>query len=222
MRRTSGKTAKFSSTNFSPAEQATAELHSFQKAFMSENSTAEITRILQDWNNGDEDAKERLIPFVYDELKRQARYLMSSERSNHTLQPTALVHEAFLRLSEQTGIQWQNRSHFYGITARLMRQILVDHARLYAAEKRGNHQIHFSIDDVDIPLEERAGSILALDEVLKRLEKLDETQARIVEMKFFGGMNNQEVAASLDISERTVGREWQAARLWLYRELNQK
>jgi RNA polymerase sigma factor (TIGR02999 family) len=189
---------------------------------MSKNSTAEITRILQDWNNGDEDAKERLIPFVYDELKRQARYLMSSERSNHTLQPTALVHEAFLRLSEQTGIQWQNRSHFYGITARLMRQILVDHARLYAAEKRGNHQIHFSIDDVDIPLEERAGSILALDEVLRRLEKLDETQARIVEMKFFGGMNNQEVAASLDISERTVGREWQAARLWLYRELNQK
>lgn len=189
---------------------------------MSENSTAEITRILQDWNNGDEDAKERLVPFVYGELKRQARYLMSAERSNHTLQPTALVNEAFLRLSEQTGIQWQNRSHFYGIASRLMRQILVDHARLYAAEKRGNHQVHFSLDDVEIPLEERAGSILALDEALKRLEKLDETQARIVEMKFFGGMNNQEVAASLGISERTVGREWQAARLWLYRELNQK
>ncbi|HYG09619.1 MAG TPA: sigma-70 family RNA polymerase sigma factor [Pyrinomonadaceae bacterium] len=189
---------------------------------MSENSTAEITLILQDWNNGDEEAKERLVPFVYDELKRQARYLMSAERSNHTLQPTALVNEAFLRLSGQTGIQWQNRSHFYGIASRLMRQILVDHARLYAAEKRGNHQVHFSLDDVEIPLEERAGSILALDEALKRLEKLDETQARIVEMKFFGGMNNQEVAASLGISERTVGREWQAARLWLYRELNQK
>jgi RNA polymerase sigma-70 factor (ECF subfamily) len=189
---------------------------------MSETSSAEITRILQDWNNGDEDAKERLIPFVYEELKRQARILMSKERSDHTLQPTALVHEAFLRLSEQTGIDWQNRSHFYGIASRLMRQILVDHARLYATEKRGNHPIHFSIEDVQIPVEERAGSILVLDEVLERLEKFDEMQARIVEMRFFGGMNNQEVADNLNISERTVGREWQAARLWLYRELNQK
>jgi RNA polymerase sigma factor (TIGR02999 family) len=189
---------------------------------MSEKSSAEITRILQDWNDGNEDAKERLIPFVYDELKRQARILMSKERSDHTLQPTALVHEAFLRLSEQTGIDWKNRSHFYGIASRLMRRILVDHARLYAAEKRGNHPIHFSIDDVQIPVEERAGSILVLDEVLERLEQFDETQARIVEMRFFGGMNNQEVADSLHISERTVGREWQAARLWLYRELNQK
>jgi len=189
---------------------------------MSETSSAEITRILQDWNDGNEDAKERLIPFVYDELKRQARILMSQERSDHTLQPTALVHEAFLRLSEQTGIDWQNRSHFYGIASRLMRRILVDHARLYAAEKRGNHPIHFSVDDVQIPVEERAGSILVLDEVLERLEKFDETQAQIVEMRFFGGMNNQEVAHSLNISERTVGREWQAARLWLYRELNQK
>lgn len=189
---------------------------------MSDKSTSEITRILQDWNNGDEDAKERLIPFVYDELKRQARYLMSAERSNHTLQPTALVHEAFMRLSEQTGITWQNRGHFYGITSRLMRQILVDHARRYATEKRGHQQVHFSIDDVEIPLEERAGSIVALDEALRQLERFDEMQARIVEMRFFGGMNNQEIAASLGISERTVGREWQAARLWLYRELNRK
>lgn len=189
---------------------------------MSEQSSTEITQILQDWNNGDEDAKERLLPFVYEELRRQARHLMSSERPGHTLQPTALIHEAFLRLSEQTGITWQNRHHFYGIASRLMRQVLVDHARLYSAEKRGNHQIHFSIDDVEIPAEERAGSILILDEVLGRLEKFDETQARIVEMRFFGGMNNQEIAESLGISERTVGREWQAARLWLYREMNQK
>jgi RNA polymerase sigma-70 factor (ECF subfamily) len=136
--------------------------------------------------------------------------------------PTALVHEAFLRLSEQTGIDWKDRSHFYGIASRLMRQILVDHARLHATAKRGNHSIHFSLDDVQIPVEERAGSILVLDEVLQRLEKLDETQAKIVEMRFFGGMNNQEIAEGLDISERTVGREWQAARLWLYRELNPK
>jgi RNA polymerase sigma factor (TIGR02999 family) len=190
--------------------------------FMGEISSAEITQTLREWNEGDEGAKERLIPFVYDELKRQARLLMSRERSDHTLQPTALVHEAFLRLSEQTGIDWQNRSHFYGIAARLMRQVLVDHARLHATEKRGNHAIHFSIDDVQIPAEERAGSILVLDEVLERLEKFDETQARIVEMRFFGGMNHQEIADSLGVSERTVGREWEAARLWLYRELNSR
>ena len=189
---------------------------------MSQESPSEITQILQEWNAGKEDARERLIPFVYDELKRQARFMMSKERSDHTLQPTALVHEAFLRLSEQTGIEWQNRSHFYGIASRLMRQILVDHARLHATSKRGNHAIHFSLDDVQLPVEERTGSILMLHEVLERLEKLDETQARIVEMRFFGGMNNREIAESLEISERTVGREWQAARLWLYRELNRQ
>ncbi len=189
---------------------------------MSEQKVAEITQILQDWNDGREDAKERLLPFVYDELKRQAGILMSRERANHTLQPTALVHEAFLRLSEQTGIDWKNRSHFYGIASRLMRQILVDHARLRATTKRGEHAIHFSLDDVQIPAGERASSILILDEVLERLERLDEQQAKIVEMRFFGGMNNQEIADSLGISERTVGREWQAARLWLYRELNRK
>lgn len=187
---------------------------------MSEQRASEITEILRDWNDGKDDAKERLLPFVYDELKRQARILMSRERADHTLQPTALVHEAFLRLSEQTGIDWKNRGHFYGIASRLMRQILVDHARLHATTKRGNHPIHFSLDDVQIPIEERAGSILFLDEALGRLEKFDEMQARIVEMRFFGGMNNHEIAESVGVSERTVGREWETARLWLYRELN--
>ncbi len=181
---------------------------------------SEITQILHDWNNGNEAAKEQLLPFVYDELKRQARFLMARERPNHTLQPTALVHEAFMKLSEQSGVDWQNRSHFYGIASRLMRQILVDHARLHAATKRGSKPIHFSLDDVQIPVEERADSILALDDVLERLEQFDEQQAKLVEMKFFGGLTNQEIAEALDISERTVGREWQAARLWLYRELN--
>jgi len=188
---------------------------------MSEWQTSEITQILQDWNDGSEDAKEKLLPFVYDELKRQAGFLMSKERANHTLQPTALVHEAFLRLSEQTGIDWQNRSHFYGIASRMMRQILVDHARFHAAAKRGSNPIHFSVDDVQIPIEERADSILALHEVLKRLETFDAQQAKLVEMRFFGGLNNKEIAEALEISERTVGREWQSARLWLYRELNQ-
>ena len=187
---------------------------------MSDQQNPEITQILQDWNNGDEDAKERLLPFVYDELKRQARILMSRERGNHTLQPTALVHEAFMRLAEQSGIDWQNRNHFYGIASRLMRQILVDHARLHAADKRGSNPIHFSVEDLQIPVEERAESILMLNEVLDRLAEFDEQQAQIVEMRFFGGMTNQEIAEALEISERTVGREWQSAKLWLFRELN--
>ena len=187
---------------------------------MGDKQVSEITRILQDWNDGNESAKERLLPFVYDELKRQARYLMSAERNNHTLQPTALVHEAFLRISQQTGIDWQNRSHFYGIASRLMRQILVDHARLHATAKRGSRSIHFSLDDVQIPVEERADSLVARDDALERLEKIDEQQAKIVEMRFFGGMNNGEIAENLDISERTVRREWQTARLWLFRVLN--
>lgn len=194
----------------------------FQIKAMSDNHTSEITAILQDWNNGNEEAKERLAPYIYDELKRQARILMSRERPNHTLQATALVHEAFLKLSAQTGIDWQNRSHFYGFASRIMRQILIDHARLYTTEKRGNKPVYFSLDDVQIPVEERADSIIILNEVLERLEKFDEKQAKIVEMKFFGGLNNAEVAEALGISERTVGREWQAARLWLFREMNKK
>ncbi|HXG86670.1 MAG TPA: sigma-70 family RNA polymerase sigma factor [Pyrinomonadaceae bacterium] len=187
---------------------------------MSETQTSEITQILQDWNGGDQNAKEQPLPFVYDELRRQARFLMSAERADQTLQPTALVHEAFLKLSEQTGIEWRDRSHFYGFASRIMRQILVDHARLHATAKRGNHPIHFSLDDVRIPIQERAEAILILHKVLERLEKLDSSQAKIVEMRFFGGMNNGEIAESLNISERTVGREWLAARLWLFRELN--
>lgn len=187
---------------------------------MQDRDQSEITQILKDWNNGDIAAKERLLPIVYDELKRQARSLMSSERSNHTLQPTALVHEAFLRISHQSGIDWQNRNHFYGIASRLMRQILVDHARRHAASKRGNRPIHLSLDDVNLPVESRAESILALHESLERLENLDLQQAQIVEMRFFGGLTNSEIAESLGVSERTVVRSWQVAKLWLLRELS--
>ena len=137
---------------------------------MNKPQGSEITLILQDWNNGNRDAKEKLLPYVYDELKRQARILMAAERSNHTLQPTALVHEAFLRLSEQSGIDWRDRRHFYGIASRLMRQILVDHARLHATAERGNRPIHFSPDDLQIPIENRAESIVVLNDILARLE----------------------------------------------------
>lgn len=183
-------------------------------------STSEITRALQDWNDGKEDAQDRLLPYVYDELKRQARYLMSRERSNHTLQPTALVHEAFMRLAKQTGIDWQNRSHFFGISSRLMRQILVDHARTHAAAKRGSNPIHYSLDDVDIPVEQRAESIIAMNEALDHLGKMDKQQAKIVEMRFFGGLSNSDIADALGVSERTVLRDLKVAKLWLYRELN--
>ncbi|HMM79904.1 MAG TPA: sigma-70 family RNA polymerase sigma factor [Pyrinomonadaceae bacterium] len=186
---------------------------------MDESSRSEITQILQDWNSGDENAYERLLPYVYDELKRQARRLMSRERVNHTLQPTALVHEAFLRLSKQGGVDWQNRGHFYGIASRLMRQILIDHARQHGAAKRGDAQIHLSLDDVSVGLETRAASILALDDALEHLEKLDERQAKIVEMRFFGGLSNSEIAEALEVSERTIIRSWSVARLWLLREL---
>lgn len=181
----------------------------------------DITQILEDWNEGDAEAKERLLPFVYDELKRQARYLMSRERSGHTLQPTALVHEAFIRISQQSGIEWKNRQHFYGIAAHLMRQILVQHARHHAAQKRGSNPVHLSLDDVQVSVEVRAGSILALDEALDRLSLINEEQAKIVEMRFFGGLSNKEIAEALEISERTVVRKWRAARLWLYGELKE-
>jgi RNA polymerase sigma-70 factor, ECF subfamily len=186
---------------------------------MAEVESSEITRILREWNNGNEDAKEQLLSFVYDEMKRHARYLMSRERVDHTLQPTALVHEAFIKLGDGAKIIWNDRAHFYGFASHLMRQILVDHARQHAAAKRGGNATRVSADDLDIPSYERADSIVAIDDVLNRLAKIDERQANIVEMRFFGGMTNSEIAETLDIGERTVGREWQAAKLWLYREL---
>ena len=189
---------------------------------MNKPQTSEITRILHNWNDGDEEAKELLLPFVYEQLKRQARILMANERADHTLQPTALVHEAFIRLSDDAGIKWENRSHFYGIASKLMRQILIEYARQHNAEKRGNHKIHFSIQDRQIPMEERASSIIVLDEILERLGEIDEQQAKVVEMRFFGGFTNEEIAEALDISERTVKRIWKAARFWLYRELNEE
>lgn len=188
---------------------------------MDKNQVSEITQILGDWNEGNEDAKERLMPFVYAELKRQARVLMSRERPDHTLQPTALVHEALMRITDQSGIEWKDRSHFYGIASYLMRQILVQHARKHTAEKRGNATIHLSIDDVQIPIEERSNSIVALDEALERLADVDERQAKVVEMRFFGGLTNEEIALAMDVSDRTVLRLWKSARFWLYRELKQ-
>lgn len=179
----------------------------------------EVTRILHDWSGGDKKAPERLMPLVYDELRRLARVYLARERVAHTLQPTALVHEAYLRLVDQTRVSWQNRAHFYGIASSMMRRVLIDHARAHVTEKRGGDTIRLSLDDVQIPLEQRAASLLALDEALEKLSQLDERKGRIVELRFFGGLSDEEIAEVLSVSTRTVLRDWKTARLWLYREL---
>ncbi|HEX8096856.1 MAG TPA: sigma-70 family RNA polymerase sigma factor [Pyrinomonadaceae bacterium] len=188
---------------------------------MGEELQHEVTQILQEWGGGDPEAPARLMPFVYDELRRLARTFLSKERDARTLQPTALVHEAYLRLVDQTRVNWQNRAQFYGIASSMMRRVLIDHARAHATEKRGGGAVHLSLDDAQIPLEQRAGWLVALDEALERLARMDERKARIVEMRFFGGLSDEEIAEFLGVSVRTVLRDWKTARLWLYRELAQ-
>jgi RNA polymerase sigma-70 factor (ECF subfamily) len=181
----------------------------------------EVTRILHDWSGGDPEAPERLMPFVYDELRRLARVFLSRERGGHTLQPTALVHEAYVRLVDQTRVNWQNRAHFYGIAASMMRRVLIDHARAHSAEKRGGAAIRLSIDDVQLPIEQRAAGLVALDEALEKLAGFDERKCKVVELRFFGGMSDKEIAEVLGVTTRTVLRDWKTARLLLYRELSQ-
>ena len=188
---------------------------------MSEELQHEVTQILHDWSGGDRAAPERLMPLVYDELWRLARSFLARERGGHTLQPTALVHEAYVRLVDQTRVSWQNRSHFYGIASSMMRRVLIDHARAHVAEKRGGAAVRLSVDDVDIPVEQRASGLLALDEALSRLAQFDERKSKVVEMRFFGGMSDEEIAEALGVTTRTVLRDWKTARLWLFRELGQ-
>lgn len=188
---------------------------------MAKNGSSEITKALGAWNDGDSGAEDRLVELVYDELKRKARAIMSRERSDHTLQPTALVHEVFLRISQEAGVEWRDRHHFYGIAAHLMRQILIQHARKHATAKRGGGMIHLAIDDMQVPIAERSASMVALNDALDRLALENEQHAKVVEMRFFGGFENNEIAETLEISTRTVLRMWNTARVWLYRELDQ-
>ena len=178
----------------------------------------EITRLLQ---QNDAAALEKLLPVVYDELRRLAAALFRAEhRSNHTLQPTALVHEAYLRLvGDSQGISWQNRAHFFGIAARLMRQIRVNHAVAHNAEKRGGGDSIIALDEAISFFQTQNIEILPLHEALERLAKLDARQAEIVELKFFGGLTNEETSEVLQLSVSTVKREWEMARSWLFREL---
>jgi RNA polymerase sigma factor (TIGR02999 family) len=181
--------------------------------------------LLLQWSEGDADALEQLLPLVYGELRRIASNQLRRERADHTLVPTALVHELYMRLVDQRRTSWQNRAHFFGLAAQLMRRILVDHARAQHAEKRGGLVTHVSLDDAlgGDPSEPRAhgpaADVLAIDEALERLATIDPDQARIVELRFFAGLSIEETAHVLKRSPRTVKREWRLARAWLYRAL---
>ena len=185
-----------------------------------DTTTSEMTAWLQRWDAGDEEAQQIVFDLVYRELKRSAAGMFRGERRNHTLQPTALVHEACLRLLDGQEIQWQNRCHFFGIASRVMRQVLVDHSRERGALKRGGEQQRVTLpDDLQArPID--ADDMVALDRALDRLEALDAVQARIVEARFFGGLSVEESAEYLDISTTSVKRYWRRARAWLYSELN--
>lgn len=181
---------------------------------------SEITRLLKSWSAGDSSAAERLMQLVYDELRRLARAYLRRERADHTLQPTALVNEAYLKLVDQTRVNWQNRRHFYGIAAQMMRRVLVDHARERAAEKRGGERRRVSLDEADVPTGERAAELVALDEALQKYSDVFPRKAKVVELRFFGGFSVDETAEILGVSDKTVMREWESAKLWLYRELD--
>lgn len=178
-----------------------------------------VTAILHELSAGDPKAVERLMPVVYDELRRLAAYYFERERGDHTLQPTALVHEAYLRLVDQSRVEWQNRAHFFGVAAHMMRRILIDHARRHDSGKHGGSMTRIALDDAVSFQKKDDLDLVKLDEALTTLEKLDERKSRIVELRFFGGLTVEEAAAVMSLSEKTIRREWQAAKLYLLREL---
>jgi len=181
----------------------------------------DITSILIRWGEGDREALDRLIPMVYDELHRIAERYFRRERSDNTLQPTALVNEVYLRMVNQSGVSWQNRAHFFGIAANTMRRILVERARARNASKRGSGDYKLDLTDVsDIPAEGSHLDLLALDRALEQLASFDQQQSRIVEAKFFGGLSIEETAEVIGVSPATVKREWVLAKAWLFRELS--
>jgi RNA polymerase sigma factor (TIGR02999 family) len=179
----------------------------------------DITALLGDWGRGDEAALNQLLPLVYAELRRVAARQLRNERPHHTLQPTALVHETYLRLVDQRHADWQSRAHFFGVSARVMRRILVDHARRHGASKRGDGVSCLSIDEAKDVAASTEVPILALDRALDRLEKVDADLARVVELRAFGGLTIEETAKALSVSPSTAKRDWRTAKAWLNREL---
>ena len=181
---------------------------------------SDVTRLLTDWQNGDRCALDQLMPIVYRDLRRVAAAYLKDERLDHTLQPTALIHESYLRMIEQDFPQWENRAHFFGVAAKLMRQILVDHARRRRASKRGGDQVKVTVEtQLDTPLSSESERILILDAALTKLATFDERKSRVVEMRAFGGMKLSDIAIALDVSEPTIKRDIRLARAWLRIEL---
>ena len=179
-----------------------------------------VTQLLIGWSNGDREALDALLPVVYEELRKQAANYLRRERVGHTLQTTALIHEAYLKLVDQKNVHWQNRAHFFGIAAQLMRRILVDHARTKKRAKRGGSNIRVSFNEANVLAPSQNLDIVALDEALERLSEIDEQQSRIVELRFFSGLTVEETAAVLAISPATVKRDWSMAKAWLHREIS--
>jgi RNA polymerase sigma factor (TIGR02999 family) len=181
--------------------------------------TVSISRLLQAWGRGDLQARDDLVPLIYQDLRRRAAAYLRRERADHTLQPTALVHEAYLRLLGQQRVVWQNRAHFFGIAAQMMRRILVDHAREHQAKKRPGAALKVALDDRIGASEPRDCELLVIDQALTELARIDPRQVQIVELRYFGGLSEREVAVALSVSRATVTREWQTARAWLYRRM---
>ena len=180
-------------------------------------SQLEVTRLLADWGRGDRSALDKLFPLVHAELRRIAQRQMKQERPGHTLQATALVNEAYMKLAGQEGFEWHDRAHFFAVCSQVMRHILIDHARAHARDKRGGGAIQVSLNKVAVLAGEQAADFIALDEALTALEAVDSQKARIVELRYFGGLSIEETAEVLKISPRTVRREWRRAKAWLYR-----
>jgi len=185
-----------------------------------EQHSHEITRMLRQWSDGSQEALDNLLPLVYDELHRQAARYLRRENKDHTLQPTALINEAYLKLIDQREVNWENRTHFFAIAAQAMRRILVDHARTKHREKRGGDDAKLSLDEaLTFVADEKNIDLIALDEALTRLEMKDKQQTRIVELRYFSGLSLEETAEALNISRTTAARDWAMARAWLHREL---
>jgi RNA polymerase sigma factor (TIGR02999 family) len=194
----------------------------YQDELMDEPSVSQhrVTQLLEQWSHGDDAALAELTPLVYEELRRLAHRQMGGERPDHTLQTTALVNEAYLRLADQSNLRWQDRAHFFAVAARAMRQILVNYAKSYRAQKRGGGALKVDLDDVAIVSPEESKEIVDLHEALERLGALDSRKAQVVELKYFGGLNYDEMAEVLKISPVTVRRDWEFARAWLHTELH--
>lgn len=186
------------------------------------SESPDVTLLLSALARGDDGAASKLMPVVYNELRRLAGSYMRRERSDHTLQATALVHEAYLKLVEQHSVDWQSRAHFFGIAAQLMRRILIDHARGHSRDKRGGEHQKVSLDEAFVFAEQRADELIAVDDSLNRMAKIDPRQARVVELRFFGGLSVEEAAEVLGVSPKTVKRDWSIAKAWLYADLKER